>query len=105
MGLILFAGVLVTALIAVIKSRRKPEEQSNPLTAALGGALIFMAGHAAVEVVFSFYSHLPGFRRIWPDCSVLRPNHAPVLCKGGGAEGYGLGAGGVAADLYHPAGL
>ena len=58
-GLILFVGVLVTALIAVIKSRRKPEEQSNPLTAALGGALIFMAGHAAVEVVFSFYAYLP----------------------------------------------
>lgn len=58
-GLILFVGVLVTALIAVIKSRRKPEEESNPLTAALGGALVFMAGHAAVEVVFSSYAYLP----------------------------------------------
>lgn len=58
-GLILFVGVLVTALIAVIKSRRKPEEESNPLTAALGGALVFMAGHAAVEVVFSYYTYLP----------------------------------------------
>ncbi|MBM6885166.1 O-antigen ligase family protein [Pseudoflavonifractor phocaeensis] len=58
-GLILFVGVLVTALIAVIKSRRKPEEESNPLTAALGGALVFMAGHAAVEVVFSYYAYLP----------------------------------------------
>ena len=52
-GLILFVGVLVTALIAVIKSRRKPEEESNPLTAALGGALVFMASHAVVEMVFS----------------------------------------------------
>lgn len=59
LGLIFFVGVLVTALIAVIKSRRKPEEESNPLTAALGGALIFMAGHAAVEVVFSSYVYLP----------------------------------------------
>ncbi|MBM6721501.1 O-antigen ligase family protein [Pseudoflavonifractor phocaeensis] len=58
-GLILFVGVLVTALIAVIKSRRKLEEESNPLTAALGGALVFMAGHAAVEVVFSYYAYLP----------------------------------------------
>lgn len=58
-GLVLFVGVLVTALLAVIKSRRKPEEDANPLTAALGGALVFMAGHAAVEVVFSFYAYLP----------------------------------------------
>lgn len=58
-GLVLFVGVLVTALIAVIKSRRKPEEESNPLTSALGGALVFMAGHAAVEVVFSSYAYLP----------------------------------------------
>ena len=58
-GLVLFMGVLVTALIAVIKSRRKPEEESNPLTATLGGALVFMAGHAAVEVVFSYYAYLP----------------------------------------------
>ena len=58
-GLILFVGTLLTALIAVIKSRRKPEEESNPLTAALGGALIFMAGHAAVEIVFSYYAYLP----------------------------------------------
>lgn len=58
-GLLLFVGTLLTALIAVIKSRRKPEEESNPLTAALGGALIFMAGHAAVEMVFSYYAYLP----------------------------------------------
>lgn len=58
-GLLLFVGVLVTALIAVIKSRRKPEEESNTLTAALGGALVFMASHAAVEVVFSSYAYLP----------------------------------------------
>ena len=58
-GLILFVGVLGTSAFAVIKSRRKPEEESNPLTAALGGALVFMAGHAAVEVVFSLYCYLP----------------------------------------------
>ena len=58
-GLVLFVGTLLTALIAVLKSRRKPEEESHPLTAALGGALVFMAGHAAVEVVFSSYVYLP----------------------------------------------
>lgn len=58
-GLVLFVGTLITALIAVIKSRRKAEEESSPLTAALGGALIFMAGHAAVEIVFSYYAYLP----------------------------------------------
>ncbi|HIY21339.1 MAG TPA: O-antigen ligase family protein [Candidatus Flavonifractor merdigallinarum] len=58
-GLVLFVGTLLTALIAVLKSRRKQEEESNPLTAALGGALVFMAGHAAVEVVFSSYAYLP----------------------------------------------
>lgn len=58
-GLVLFVGTLITALIAVIKSRRKAEEESSPLTAALGGALIFMAGLAAVEIVFSYYACLP----------------------------------------------
>ena len=58
-GLILFVGVFVTAFIAVIKSRRQPQEQSHPLAAALGGVLIFMAGHAGVEVVFSFFAYLP----------------------------------------------
>ena len=58
-GLVLFVGVLGTSAVAVIQTRRKPEEQSNPLTAALGGALVFMAGHAAVEVVFSMYCYLP----------------------------------------------
>ena len=58
-GLILFVGMLAVALAAVIKSRRLPEETAHPLTAALGGALVFMAGHGAVEVVFSYYAYLP----------------------------------------------
>lgn len=58
-GLVLFVGVLGTSAVAVIQTRCKPEEQGNPLTAALGGALVFMAGHAAVEVVFSMYCYLP----------------------------------------------
>lgn len=57
MGLLLFVGVLVTSLIAVIRSRRRPA--ADPLTAALGGALVFMAGHAAVEIVFSACVYVP----------------------------------------------
>lgn len=57
--LILFVGALVTDLIAVIKFHWKPEEESNSLTASLKGTLIFIAGHAAVEIVFSYYAYLP----------------------------------------------
>ena len=56
-GLILFVGVLVTAAVAIWKERRKGEE-GHPLAPALGAALVFMAGHAATEVVFSSYSYL-----------------------------------------------
>ena len=42
---------------AVLKSCRKKD--ASPLTAALGAALVFMAGHASVEVVFSSCYYLP----------------------------------------------
>ena len=58
-GLLLFVGMLAAALAAVVRTRRGPEEEAAPLTAALGGALIFMAGHGAVEVVFSSHVYLP----------------------------------------------
>lgn len=57
-GLILFVGVLATAAVAVWKERRKGEN-GHPLAPALGAALLFMAGHAATEVVFSSYPYLP----------------------------------------------
>ncbi len=50
-GFALFIGMLGTLAAAVLKSRRR--EDASPLTAALGAALVFMAGHAAVEIVFS----------------------------------------------------
>ena len=56
-GLTLFVGLLAVSAAAVWKARRKPE--SHPLLPALGGALVFVAAHAAVEVVFSFYAYLP----------------------------------------------
>lgn len=56
-GLILFLGVLLVSAAAVWKSLRR--EESHPLTPALGACLVFMAGHAAVEVVFSSNFYLP----------------------------------------------
>ena len=53
-GLILFVGLLVVCGIAVWKSRRE-----KPFAPILGAALVFMAGHAATEVVFSYYAYLP----------------------------------------------
>ena len=57
-GLVLFLGVLLTSAVAILKSLRRGE-QSHPLTPALGACLVFMAGHAAVEVVFSSNFYLP----------------------------------------------
>lgn len=56
-GLLLFVGLLVTCGAAVLLARRK--EGAAPLTPMLGAALVFMAGHAAVELVFSANSYLP----------------------------------------------
>lgn len=57
LGLLCFAGLLVSSAWCILRDRRR--EDAHPLTAALGGALIFMAGHAAVEIDFSFYAFLP----------------------------------------------
>ncbi len=56
-GLVLFLGLLAVSAFAVISARKK--ENADPLIPALGAALVFMAGHAAVEVVFSSYAYLP----------------------------------------------
>ena len=56
-GLILFVGLLVSSAAVVLLARRK--EKVHSLTPALGAALVFMAGHAAVEVVFSHFAYLP----------------------------------------------
>lgn len=57
-GLVFFLGLLGISAAAVLLDRRK-KERSHPLTPALGAALVFMAGHAVVEVDFSFYAYLP----------------------------------------------
>lgn len=57
LGLACFLGLIVSSAWLVLRTRRK--EDGDPLAAALGGALIFIAGHAAVEIDFSFYAFLP----------------------------------------------
>ena len=56
-GLVLFLGVLLTAAFALWRSRQ--QDHASLLLPALTGTLVFMAGHAAVEVIFSLYAFLP----------------------------------------------
>lgn len=57
-GLALFLLLLAVSAAAVLFERKKGEA-SHPLVPALGAALVFMAVHAATEVVFSYYAYLP----------------------------------------------
>lgn len=56
-GLILFVGLFVVSALTLFRAGKA--ENAHPLLPALGAALVFMAGHAAVEVVFSTYPYLP----------------------------------------------
>lgn len=56
-GLVLFLALLGISAAAVLLERYK-KEHPHPLTPALGAALVFMAGHAVVEVDFSEHSFL-----------------------------------------------
>ena len=56
-GCALFVGLLVVSAICILRSRRK--ERFHPLTPALGALLVFMAVHAATEVIFSASPYLP----------------------------------------------
>ena len=53
-GLVLFLALLILSAFAIWRSRK-----SQPYAPAFGAALVFMAGHAAVEVVFSTFAYLP----------------------------------------------
>lgn len=57
-GLILFVVLLASCAAAVLFELRKGTE-THPLAVSLAAALVFMAGHAFVEVIFSFYAYLP----------------------------------------------
>lgn len=56
-GLILFVGLFVACAATLLRARKA--EKAHPMLPALGAALVFMAAHAAVEVVFSAYPYLP----------------------------------------------
>lgn len=82
-GLLLFLAVLGLSAAAIWRSRRKAD--ASPLTAALGAALVFMAGHASVEVVFSSCYYLPMALGIFAlislccgDDLLLLPSHEQV---------------------------
>lgn len=56
-GLLLFVCLLAISGASVLCAWRKPDRP--PLVPAMGSALVFMAVHGAVEVVFSSYPYLP----------------------------------------------
>ena len=56
-GLLLFVGLLGVSAVCLWRAWRR--EEHDPLIPALGAALVFMAAHAGVEVVFSVYAYLP----------------------------------------------
>ncbi len=56
-GLALFLTLLGVSGASVLLTGRK--EDAHPLVPALGALLVFMAGHAATEVVFSSHAYLP----------------------------------------------
>ena len=53
-GLILFLFLLVSSAVAIWKSRKE-----QPFAPMLGAALVFMAGQAIHDIVFSAYAYLP----------------------------------------------
>ena len=56
-GLILFLFVLISGFAAVIAARK--QEIFHPFVPALGAAVLFIAAHCAVELVFSSSFYLP----------------------------------------------
>lgn len=75
-GLVVFLALIGVSAAAVWFERRKGAE-SCPLVPALGAAVVFMAGHGAVEVVFSDSYYLPialgGFALIGVCCGKALP--------------------------------
>lgn len=57
-GLVLFVGMLGACAVALWKNLRRKAD-ADPLAPALAAALVFMAGHAAVEVILSLCYYLP----------------------------------------------
>lgn len=79
-GWLFFLGVLVYALIFMIKSSCKAEKEFNPATAALNVVVVFMAGHAAMlQSLYKVSGKLPG--KIWfPGTKLPWTNWVGRLC-------------------------
>ena len=78
-GLALFLGLLAVSARSVRRGKR-----TDPLVPALGACLVFMAIHAAVEVVFSFYAYLPvafGVFALCGMCSAPAPQREDAAKK------------------------
>lgn len=56
-GLLLFVGLLLFSAVCILQARK--QEDAHPFVPVLGALLVFMALHAAVEVVFSSGHYLP----------------------------------------------
>lgn len=87
-GFVLLLGLFAVPAAAVWRGRR----QGEALAPALGAALVFMAGHAMVEVVFSYYAYLPIAFGVFAVISLCCPLPAPFLEKRGVRGGLLLGA-------------
>lgn len=74
-GLILFLTLLALSAWTVIGGLRR--QDGHVLLPALGAALVFMAGHAGVEVVFSYYAYLPFAFGIFALCSLCGRQNVP----------------------------
>lgn len=77
-GLALFLVLLGVSALAVWRGRKEP------LAPALGGALLFMAAHAAVEVDFSYYAFLPMAFGVFAVISLSCGDAVPLPAWAGG---------------------
>lgn len=71
-GLVLFLGLLAVSALAVWRGRKRP------LAPALGAALVFMAGHGAVEVIFSYFANLPMLFSVFATISLCCGDMIPL---------------------------
>lgn len=77
-GLILFLGMFLVPAVCVLRGRKRPD--AHPLLPALGAALVFMAGHAAVEVDFSIYAFLPMAYGVFALINLCFGDDFPLRC-------------------------
>ena len=76
-GLMLFLALFAAAVAALVPYLRKRGEA--PFFAPLGAALVFMAIHGAVEVVFSAYAYLPTAYGVFALINLCCPDAWPRL--------------------------